>query len=93
MEVDLHIQQITKSTRGMGNFDILTLQLETAKRKIEFARAKQIPRIIFIHGVGEGVLKEELDFLFKKYDSLEFYPADFQKYGWGATEVRLFQTK
>ncbi|WP_222984641.1 Smr/MutS family protein [Flagellimonas meishanensis] len=91
MEVDLHIHQLVKSTRGMGKFDILNLQLETAKRQLDFAIDKRIQKVVFIHGVGEGILKEELYYLFKKYDNLEYYDADYQKYGLGATEVYIFQ--
>lgn len=34
MEVDLHIEKLTKSLRGLTNHDILTLQLDTAKKTI-----------------------------------------------------------
>ena len=92
MEVDLHINQLVKSSKGMGNFDMLNLQLETAKHKLNFAIQKRIQKIVFIHGVGEGVLKEELHYLFNKYDNLKFYDADYQKYGLGATEVYIYQS-
>jgi len=91
MEVDLHIQQLTKSTKGMTNFEMLNLQLETAKRQLEFAIRKRIQKVVFIHGVGEGVLKEELHYLFGRYDNIKHYDADYQKYGLGATEVYIFQ--
>lgn len=91
MEVDLHINQSVKSSKGLSNFDMLNLQLETAKRQLDFAIGKRIQKIVFIHGVGEGILKEELHYLFKKYDNLKFYDADHQKYGLGATEVYIFQ--
>lgn len=90
MEVDLHIHQLTKTTRGMSNYDMLNLQLETAKRQLEFAIGKRIPKVVFIHGVGEGILKEELKYLLKKYP-VDFYDADYQKYGLGATEVHIYQ--
>ena len=93
MEVDLHIHQLVKSTKGMQNHDILNLQLDTAKKRLEFALSKRIQRIVFIHGVGSGVLKLELEYLLKRYDQLKFYAADFQKYGHGATEVYIFQQK
>ena len=32
MEVDLHIGQLTNSNKGMTNYEMLTLQIETAKR-------------------------------------------------------------
>ncbi|MCL6265318.1 Smr/MutS family protein [Flagellimonas myxillae] len=91
MVVDLHINQLVKSPKGLSNFDMLELQLETAKRQLEFAISKRIQKIVFIHGVGEGVLKEELQYLFKKYDKVKWYDADYQKYGLGATEVYIFQ--
>ncbi len=93
MEVDLHIHQLTDSIRGMTNHDMLTLQLDTARRQLEFAIKKRIPRIVFIHGVGEGILKLELEYLFGRYTNIAFYEANYQKYGLGATEVKVFQSK
>ncbi|MFZ2282347.1 MAG: DNA mismatch repair protein MutS [Lutibacter sp.] len=90
MEVDLHINQLTASTKGMDNYDMLTLQLETAKQKLEFAIKNRIPKIVFIHGMGAGVLKTELEYLFKKYN-VYWNDASFQKYGLGATEVGIYQ--
>jgi dsDNA-specific endonuclease/ATPase MutS2 len=90
LEVDLHINQLTKSTKGMDNYDMLNLQLDTAKRKVEFAINKRIPKIVFIHGVGEGVLKSELHFLLNRYP-VKYYDASYKKYGLGATEVYIYQ--
>ena len=91
MEVDLHIHQLTDSTKGMTNHDILTLQVETAKRQLDFAIQNRIPKVVFIHGIGEGILKSELEYLFGRYESISFYDADYRKYGLGATEVHIFQ--
>jgi hypothetical protein len=91
MEIDLHIHQLVNSTKGMTNHDMLTLQLETAKRQLDFAIQKRIQKIVFIHGVGEGVLKIELDYLFGRYNNIKFYDANYQKYGLGATEVYIYQ--
>ncbi|WP_010520104.1 Smr/MutS family protein [Croceivirga radicis] len=91
MEVDLHIHQLTNQTRGLSNFDMLNIQLDTAKRQLEFAMNKKIQKVVFIHGVGAGVLKEELKYLFGRYDNVTFYDADYKKYGLGATEVYIKQ--
>ena len=91
MEVDLHINQLVKNPKSMSNFDMLNLQLEIAKRQLDFAIGKRIQKVVFIHGVGEGVLKEELYSLFRKYDNIEYYDADYQKYGLGATEIYIYQ--
>lgn len=90
-EVDLHIHHLTDSTRGMTNFDMLNLQLDTARRQLEFAIRKRIPKMVFIHGVGEGVLRQELETLLGRYNNVQFYDADYKTYGLGATEVRIFQ--
>lgn len=89
-EVDLHIQHLVSNTRNMDNFDMLNLQLNTAKRKLEYAIQHRFSKVVFIHGVGEGVLKNELRYLLKKYP-VDFYDASYQKYGLGATEVYIYQ--
>jgi dsDNA-specific endonuclease/ATPase MutS2 len=93
MEVDLHIHQLVNNHSRMSNHDMLTLQLDTATRQLDFAISKRIQRIVFIHGLGEGVLRTELEFLLNRYENLKFYDADFQKYGQGAVEVYIFQSK
>ncbi|MFD1615121.1 Smr/MutS family protein [Gelatiniphilus marinus] len=91
MEIDLHIHQLVKSSKGMTNHEMLTLQLNTAQRQLDFAIKNRIQKIVFIHGVGEGVLKMELDYLFGRYSNVKFYDANYQKYGLGATEVYIYQ--
>lgn len=90
MEVDLHIEKLLNTSRSMDNFDILNYQLNTAKRKLEYCINKKISRLVFIHGVGEGVLKTELNYLLDKYPIL-YQDASYKQYGLGATEVYIFQ--
>jgi len=91
MEVDLHIHQIVRSSKHMANHEMLNLQLDHARHKLEFAIKKRIQKIVFIHGKGEGVLKMELEYLLGRYSNIKFYDADYQKYGLGATEVYVYQ--
>ncbi len=91
MEVDLHIHQLTNYSKRMSNFEMLNLQLDTAKKQLEFAVKKRIQKVVFIHGVGEGVLRLELESLFNRYENIKYYDADYQKYGLGATEVYIYQ--
>lgn len=91
MEVDLHISKLVPKMGRLSNYDMLSLQLDTAKRQLEFAMSKRLQKVVFIHGVGEGVLKAELETLFNRYENVKFYDADYQKYGLGATEVYIFQ--
>ena len=91
LEVDLHIEKLVPSKRGMSNYDILTFQMEHAKHKLDFAIKNRMPKVVFIHGVGEGVLKAELDFMLGRYEGISFQDANYQKYGLGATEVYIKQ--
>lgn len=91
LEVDLHIDKLIKNTKGLSNFDMLNIQMDTVKRQVEFAISKRMPKLVLIHGVGEGVLKSEIDFFLSRYDQIRFHEADFKKYGFGATEVYIKQ--
>ncbi|GHC64037.1 Smr/MutS family protein [Ulvibacter litoralis] len=93
MEVDLHIHQLVPKSKYLSNYEMLTIQLDTAKRQLDFAIKKKIQRVVFIHGVGEGVLRAELEYLFRQYENIQYNDADYQKYGRGATEIYIFQNK
>jgi dsDNA-specific endonuclease/ATPase MutS2 len=92
-EFDLHIEKLVKNFKAMSNYEILTLQSETAKRHLDFAIKNRIPKIVFIHGVGEGVLKSELDFMLARYENIDFKEGNYQKYGQGATEIFIHQNQ
>ena len=89
-EVDLHIHELIDSEQGMSNFDKLSLQLKTAKTNLEEAISKKQKKIVFIHGRGDGVLRNEIRTLLKNYP-VSFHDASYTKYGQGATEVLIFQ--
>lgn len=91
LEVDLHIEKLVASQKGLSNYDMLNIQMEEVQRKITFCMQKQIPKMVFIHGVGEGVLKSEIEFLLARYDNISFQDANYRKYGLGATEVYFKQ--
>jgi hypothetical protein len=88
-EINLHIEEIVESHLGLSNFQILTRQLNEFKSFYKKAKAKHIQKIIVIHGVGEGVLKEEIRSYLSKQEGLEYYDADFREYGKGATAVEI----
>lgn len=90
VEVDLHIHELIDDARNLSNFEILNIQLKNAKNRLEWAMKKRIKTVVFIHGVGQGVLREELYTLFRRYENLEFFDANYQTYGIGATEVRIY---
>lgn len=90
-EIDLHIEKLIKNYKHLSNYDILSHQINIAKKTLDHAIINKIQKIIFIHGVGEGVLRSELEFLFKKYPNTNFQDADYAKYGNGAVEIYFTQ--
>jgi dsDNA-specific endonuclease/ATPase MutS2 len=90
-EIDLHIDKLIKNYKHLSNYDILSHQINTAKKTLDHAIINKIQKIIFIHGVGEGVLRNELEYLFQKYPNTNFQDADYAKYGNGAVEIYFTQ--
>ena len=88
--VDLHINALLDSTAGMTNSDILNYQLEKVRNTIFEYKNQKGKKIVFIHGKGEGVLRQavihELRYRFK---NMPYQDASFQEYGYGATQVTI----
>ncbi len=90
IEIDLHIHHLIDSTKGLSNFDMLSIQLDKAKQTLKYAMKNNIRKVIFIHGVGEGVLKKELIKMLRRYP-VNISEANYHQYGLGATEAYIFQ--
>lgn len=90
-ELDLHIESLTDDHRGMSNFDIMKTQLQEFKRFFNKAKSNNIEKIVVIHGVGEGVLKNEIRNYLANQEFVEFFDASYLEYGKGATEVKILK--
>jgi len=89
-EIDLHIESLTDSHRGLTNTEIINKQMNAFKLFLNKARSKRMRKIVAIHGVGEGVLKHEVRAYLDRLDDLKYYDADYGEYGKGATTIELF---
>ncbi len=90
LEIDLHINELLPTTQGLSNADILNYQLEVFRSKINENIRNKGAKIVFIHGKGEGVLRNALlNELKKKYPKLSAQDASFEKYGFGATMITI----
>ncbi len=88
IEVDLHINQLLDSTAGMSNADILEYQLKKFNEVMTENLHHKNQKIVFIHGKGDGVLKNALLKEIKtKYKRCVAQDASFQEYGFGATMI------
>ena len=90
VEVDIHIEQIVPSTRGLSADRMLDLQLEYTKKAVEKALLMHLQKIVLIHGEGKGKLRGTIrSYLHKHLPKCEVLNADKMKYGDGATLVIL----
>jgi dsDNA-specific endonuclease/ATPase MutS2 len=72
----------------MSNHEILQVQLKHFQKNLDEAITNHYYKIVFIHGVGNGRLKQELVAILKGYkNELNYRDGDYKKYGFGATEV------
>jgi hypothetical protein len=88
-EVDLHIHELVDDPSGFEKVEMLEYQKNYFIRCLESAIANDFLKVTFIHGVGNGVLREVLMDLLKEKEGIEFFDAPMQKYGVGAIEVHI----
>lgn len=88
--IDLHANELLDTTAGMTTADILNYQMKKFRDTLTEYANKKGQKIVFIHGKGEGVLRNsiinELHYRYKKYS---YQDASFQEYGYGATQVTI----
>ncbi|MCK5820337.1 MAG: DUF2027 domain-containing protein, partial [Bacteroidales bacterium] len=85
-EVDLHINQLVDSVIGLSNREILRIQMDRFTTELNEAIQSTAQEIIFIHGIGNGTLKETLrKAISDDYPVCSQEDASFKEYGFGAT--------
>ena len=88
--VDLHADEVLETTAGMNAADILHYQLDVFKKTMEEHKKSRGKKIVFIHGKGEGVLRQALlQELKYRYKNCTWQDASFREYGYGATLVTV----
>ncbi len=90
-EVDLHVHELLDDYRGLSNGEILNIQMEKFHSELASGlKNNETKKMVFIHGVGAGTLKNELrKSLQRDYPQLYFQDASFKEYGFGATMIIL----
>ncbi|MFN0081223.1 MAG: Smr/MutS family protein [Ferruginibacter sp.] len=86
--IDLHIEKLTDHWQQLTNFEILTTQLIDFEKYYELAVAHKQATLIVIHGVGEGILRNEIHDILKLKKEVKSFVNQFHPlYGYGATEI------
>ena len=89
VEVDLHLECLVEFPSKLDDWQKLHTQMQHVKNCLGAVSAKRIKKIVFIHGVGTGVLKTELHNYLARFENIEFKEGDFSEYGTGATHVTI----
>lgn len=90
IEIDLHINELLDNSEGLSNREMLGVQMDKVESEMKLAVQSRAKKIVFIHGVGQGVLKQEVSNLLRsKFKKYYFQDASFREYGYGATMVTL----
>ncbi len=89
-QVDLHIDKLRDDHQFLNTGEILEIQLSHFRKSLDAAIVHKLPSIIFIHGVGNGTLRNEMHKIISKHPQVKtFMDAYKEKFGYGATEVFL----
>ncbi len=88
-EVDLHIEELVDKPGDLSSFEMLNIQLERFEKELDQAIANNFRKIVFIHGVGNGRLRQEIHSILKKTRGVTFQDGSYKEYGYGATQVNI----
>ena len=86
-EVDLHIAELVDNILGLSSIDMLKMQIDTFKKVLENAIVNDYHKVTFIHGVGNGVLRNAIIKELDEYEGTENRMASITKFGVGAIDV------
>ncbi len=87
-EVDLHIEKLRNDYQFLNSSEILDIQLAHFHKILDSAIVHQLPEMIFIHGAGNGTLRDQIQKALGKHQKVQtFMDARKEKFGYGATKV------
>ncbi|MCC8089390.1 MAG: DUF2027 domain-containing protein [Rikenellaceae bacterium] len=89
--IDLHAEEVLDSTESLTPGEIIHAQISRFEIALDLAvRNNRGGKMVFIHGVGSGKLKYEMQKLLKqKYPKIRYQDASFKEYGYGAMMIYL----
>ncbi len=88
LEVDLHIETLSNDYAKLNSGEILQIQLAAFEKFFENALASGMKEITFIHGIGNGTLRQEIQKRLSNNPAIKFFQdAKKEKFGYGSTLV------
>lgn len=88
LEVDLHIEKLTDDWKSLSNLEMLGIQLNEFQHQMDLAITQKQDKLIVIHGIGTGKLRDEVHEILKTTPEVKFFVNQYHPfYGYGATEI------
>jgi len=85
-EIDLHLKE------GYNRPDAVERQLARFRAELDSAVRSGLREIIFIHGIGNGKLKQELrEIIVTDYKTCSYQDASFSRYGYGGATLIIIK--
>ena len=90
-EIDLHIEALTDNPDELDAAQMLEIQKSRFTIALDLGIRAGTRRMVFIHGVGNGILKHEIRRLLDTQyaGKVRYQDASFKEYGYGATMVMM----
>lgn len=87
-ELDLHIEQLRPDFKQLIPQEIINIQLAELQKYLLLAYVHQQDKMVIIHGIGKGILRQEVHRLLSEQDFVGRFESGLQAgYGYGATVV------
>jgi hypothetical protein len=86
--IDLHIQMLSDNAEKLNGSEILKIQMDHFRKSMEMALAHRFEKITFIHGLGNGTLKDSIRKSLQSDRTVRTWQdAGKDRFGYGATEI------
>ncbi len=87
--VDLHIGELIHDFKDLTPNEIMKIQMDYFTKCIESAVVHNFRKVTFIHGVGNGTLKNAIIRKVTDYEHADSHLASLAKFGVGAIDVNI----
>ncbi|NOU46238.1 MAG: DUF2027 domain-containing protein [Bacteroidales bacterium] len=91
--IDLHIGELVTNISGLTSHDMFKIQFDYFEKTLHSAMENDYTKVTYIHGVGNGVLKNAIVKALESFEGTENNMAAMAKFGVGAIDVIIKQNE
>jgi hypothetical protein len=91
--IDLHIGELMDNIAGLTSHDMFSIQMNYFRKTLESAIKNEYQKVTYIHGIGNGVLKNAIIKEIEEYEGIDNQMASISKFGVGAIDILIKMKK